>query len=59
MRTNSRSLFILVTKGHSIGFIRVVFIFNLRLMRLMQFSNNAGCIVTIMRNFSWELKTVK
>ena len=53
MRTNSRSLFILVTKGHSIDFIRVVFIFNLRLMQLMQFSNNAGCIVTIMRNFSW------
>ena len=56
MRTNSRSLFILVTKGHSIDFIRVVFIFNLRLMRLMQFSYNAGCIVTIMSNFSWLSK---
>ena len=55
MRTNSRSLFILVTKGHSIGFIRVVFIFNLRLMRLMQLSNNAGCIVTIMGSFTWLL----
>ena len=56
MRTNSHSLFILVTKGHSIHFIRVVFVFNLRLMRLMQLSNNAGCIVTIMRNFSWLSK---
>ena len=53
MRTNSRSLFILVTKGHSIDFIRVVFIFNLRLMQLMQLSNNAGCIVTIMGSFTW------